>query len=323
MAGNIWVIAEHFRGEVSEITYEILALGRELADALGVKLEVVLAGDSVRPLAGCLGKADNVLLIENPALAAGDPQTCAKAVAQAAGARQPGAVLVGLTNVTMGLGSLLSAELGTPAVNFSTGAKVEDGKIVAHCVMYGGKIEADVVSAEAPAVLCLWPGSRSPEKGRGAGAPSIEDCAVDLSAPAIEFKRYIEPEADNVDITRLDALVAVGRGIQSKDNVELAEELAEALGGAVCGSRPVIDQGWLALSRQVGKSGVTVKPKLYIAAGISGAPEHVEGMRDADLIIAVNSDAQAPIFNVADIGIVGDAADVLPALTEAVRARKG
>jgi electron transfer flavoprotein alpha subunit len=146
---------------------------------------------------------------------------------------------------------------------------------------------------------------------------------LDLPAPYARLKRYIEPEADQVDITRQEALVAVGRGIESRDNVALAEELAEALGGAVCGSRPVIDQGWLPLSRQVGKSGVTVKPKLYIAAGISGAPEHVEGMRDSDLIIAINSDAQAPIFNVADIGIVGDVADMLPALAEAVRSRKG
>jgi electron transfer flavoprotein alpha subunit len=115
----------------------------------------------------------------------------------------------------------------------------------------------------------------------------------------------------------------VGRGIQSQDNLELAENLAAALGGAVCGSRPVIDQGWLPLARQVGKSGVTVKPKLYIAAGISGAPEHIEGMRDAGLIVAINSDPSAPIFEVADYGIVGDALDMLPALAEAVEARKG
>jgi len=117
--------------------------------------------------------------------------------------------------------------------------------------------------------------------------------------------------------------VSVGRGIQTKDNIELAEELAAALGGAVSASRPVIDQGWLPMTRQVGKSGATVKPKLYLAAGISGAPEHVEGMKNAELIIAVNTDPQAPIFSVAHYGIIGETVEILPALTEAVKARKG
>jgi electron transfer flavoprotein alpha subunit len=139
----------------------------------------------------------------------------------------------------------------------------------------------------------------------------------------VTFKKYIEPEAGDVDITQKDVLVAVGRGIGGQENLELAEELAAALDGAVCGSRPVIDQGWLPLSRQVGKSGLSVKPKLYIAAGISGAPEHVEGIKGSELIIAINSDARAPIFNVAHYGIVGDALDLLPALTEQVRAAKG
>lgn len=139
----------------------------------------------------------------------------------------------------------------------------------------------------------------------------------------MRFKKYIEPEAGDVDITQQDVLVAVGRGIQSQDNLALAEELAKALGGAVCGSRPVIDQGWLSLSRQVGKSGMTVKPKLYLALGISGAPEHVEGMKNSVLIIAINTDPRAPIFNFAHYGIVADALDVLPALTAAARARKG
>jgi len=126
-----------------------------------------------------------------------------------------------------------------------------------------------------------------------------------------------------VDITQQEVLVAVGRGLQSKDNLALAEELANALGGAVCASRPVIDQGWLPLSRQVGKSGMTVKPKIYVALGISGAPEHIEGMKDSSTIIAVNSDPQAPIFNIAHYGVVGDVLDLIPVLTEEVRSRKG
>ena len=138
----------------------------------------------------------------------------------------------------------------------------------------------------------------------------------------MRLKRYVEPEPGDVDLAKQDVLVAVGRGIQSKDNIALAEELARSLGGAVAGSRPVIDQGWLPLSRQVGKSGLSVKPKLYVALGISGAPEHVEGMKDAGLIVAVNSDPQAPIFNVANYGIVGDALEAIPLLTAAIEAKK-
>jgi electron transfer flavoprotein alpha subunit len=126
-----------------------------------------------------------------------------------------------------------------------------------------------------------------------------------------------------VDVSKVPLLIAVGRGIQNADNIPLAEELAETLGGAVCASRPVIDQGWLPLTRQVGKSGVTVKPKLYLALGISGAPEHVEGMKQSELIIAVNTDAKAPIFGLAHYGAVADAVEIIPLLTEQIRAASG
>jgi electron transfer flavoprotein alpha subunit len=135
----------------------------------------------------------------------------------------------------------------------------------------------------------------------------------------VRFKQLIEPEVADVDITKQDILVSVGRGIQSADNLELVEELARALGGALASSRPIVDNHWLPKSRQVGKSGSTVKPKLYFAVGISGAPEHLEGMRDAGLIIAINTDPKAPIFNVAHYGITADLFDVVPALTEKIK----
>ena len=139
--------------------------------------------------------------------------------------------------------------------------------------------------------------------------------AKPLAGGAVRFEKWILPEGGDLDITQQEILVAVGRGIQQKENLEVAEELAQALGGAVCASRPVIDQGWLPATRQVGKSGMTVKPRCFLALGISGAPEHVEGMKDSDLIVAVNTDPKAPIFDVAHYGIVADVLDLAPALT--------
>ena len=178
--------------------------------------------------------------------------------------------------------------------------------------------------AAAPAILMVLPG-QLPARRREAGKAQVETQASSgaAGAGAVVFEEMILPEAGDVDITQQDVLVAVGRGIQQKDNLELAEELAQALGGAVAASRPIVDQGWLPATRQVGKSGMTVKPKCFIALGISGAPEHVEGMKDSDLIIAVNTDPNAPIFDVAHYGVVADLLDVVPALTEAIKARIG
>jgi electron transfer flavoprotein alpha subunit len=322
MTGNVWVVAEQWRGHISEITYETLALGREVADGLGVPLTAVLAGCGIKDLAQTLGCADSVLYVDHPLLAEPIPELCAEALAQLMQARKPCALLVPLTNVSLGIGALVSIRLGNIAVNSCHDIKIVDGKLQAICVMYGGKIEAVVAPRGEMAILGVGPGARPADKGRSERSPSIEEATVTLEDSRVRLKRYIDPEAGDVDLTKLDVLVAVGRGIQSRDNIALAEELAKALGGAVAGSRPVIDQGWLPLSRQVGKSGLAVKPKLYVALGISGAPEHIEGMKDAKLIVAVNSDARAPIFNVAHYGIVGDVLETLPLLTAAIEARK-
>lgn len=324
MQGSIWVVAEKWRGQLTDITFEALALGREVAGALNVPLEAILLGQEGSSLAGELGCADKVIQADHPGLDDPVPELHAQALVALAGERRPAAIIIPLTNTTMGVATLLAARLNVPGVNFVVDLRVSDGALEARCVLYGGKIEATVRSSAQPAVFGLWPGARPADAGRSASACPVEQVSIALPEDTgVLLKRYIEPEAGEVDLTRQDVLVAVGRGIQSQDNLELAEELAASLGGAVCGSRPVVDQGWLPLSRQIGKSGLTVKPKLYIAAGISGAPEHVEGMKDSALIVAVNTDPQAPIFNVAHYGVVADALDLLPALTEAVRARKG
>ena len=323
MAGNIWIVAEAWRGQVSEITFELLALGREVAGQAGVPLEAILLGSNARELAQKLGVADTVLYADNAALADPVPENAAAALAQLIKERQPAAVLVPLTNMSVDVGVVLAAQLNVPFLNYCKNLKADGGNLTATCVLYGGKMEATVTASAKPAIIGILPGARSVEQGRSDKAAAITDVAVTLAAPKVHFKKYLDPETADVDITQKDFLVAVGRGIQTKDNLELAEDLAASLGGAVCGSRPVIDQGWLGLSRQVGKSGMLVKPKLYVMLGISGAPEHVEGMKSSQCIIAVNTDAAAPIFNVAHYGVVGDALEVAPALTEKIKARKG
>jgi electron transfer flavoprotein alpha subunit len=322
MAGNIWILAEEWKGQIAESTYELLALGREVADAMGVSLEAVVLGDQAKALAASLGAADNVIAVEHPALAHAIPEAYGEVLKQLAAQKSPHSILVPLTNASWDIIGLLPAQLNMPFVNFCGELKVVDGKLQAKCLLYGGKMEV-TVAPESPAILSIMPGTRPPDQGRSDKTPVVEVAAIAPPEPAVKFKNYIEPEAGQLDITQQDVLVSVGRGIQTQDNLELAEELAGLLGGAVSGSRPVIDQGWLPLSRQVGKSGMKVKPKLYLALGISGAPEHQEGMKSADCIIAVNMDPEAPIFGVAHYGVVGDLFDVVPSLIEKTKTMKG
>ena len=236
---------------------------------------------------------------------------------------QAGLVLVGCTNVSLGIGSILSAKAGLPLVNFCRAAKAEGGAVVCTSQLFGGKILSDVKLADGRGIVSIYPGAFSPDAGKSEKTPAIEKVDLPVEAPKVTFKQYLEPETGDVDITKQNVLVGVGRGIQTQDNVQMAEDLAAVLGGAVCASRPVIDQGWLPLSRQVGKSGMSVKPRVYLAFGISGAPEHWEGMQNSQCIIAVNTDPKAPIFDGAHYGVVGDALELLPVLTDKVKARKG
>jgi electron transfer flavoprotein alpha subunit len=324
MNGNVWVTAEYWRGAISDATYELLALGRELADAAGVRCEAVLLGHGVAGAADALAAADKVLLVDDEALADLPGGGASRTIAALAAERKPGVVLVPITNVSWDLIGLLPAETGAAFVNSCRDVEIVDGALQARCVMYGGKMDATVAPKGEPAVLAVLPGVRSGDAGRAGGGVEVETIAMELpGGPSATLAGFVDPEAGDVDITQMDVLIGVGRGIQSDANLEVADELAEALGGAVCGSRPVIDQGWLTLDRQVGKSGVTVKPRLYVAAGISGAPEHTEGITGSEIIVAVNTDPDAPIFSVAHYGVVDDATDVLEALGEAIAERKG
>jgi electron transfer flavoprotein alpha subunit len=324
MAGAVWVLAEQWRGVLSDVTYELLALGRQIADGLGAPLEAVLLGSGAEGLAASLGAADRVLYADAPLLAEPIGESASRVVAALAGEDQPGVILVPITNVSWDLLGLLPGRVGAVLANFCTDVQVVEGHLEARCVVFGGKMEVRVVPRGATVVLGVLPGVRSADEGRSAEAREVRRVAAP-AAPAerVRLVGYEEPEAGDVDITQQEILVSVGRGLQGEANLDLAEELAEVLGGAVAGSRPAIDMGWLPVTRQVGKSGMQVKPRLYLALGISGAPEHVEGMKDAGLIIAVNTDPGAPIFNVADYGAAEDLLEVVPALIDQIKERKG
>lgn len=323
MSNGIIVLAEHLKGELTEITFEMLGIGRKLADQLQVPLTAVLLGGGVAGMAAKLGRADKVLVADNAALTLAPASTVAAALEQILEQTQAAVVLVGGTNVALGVGTVLAHRTRLPFVNFCRAVKLEGGGIMATSQLFGGKILSDTKLAGNRGILSIYPGAFPADAGRSEQGPPVEAVALSVEAPTIGFNQFIEPETGDVDITKQDILVAVGRGIQSQDNVALAEDLAAALGGAVCASRPVIDQGWLPLSRQVGKSGMNVKPRLYLALGISGAPEHWEGMQGSRLIIAVNTDPKAPIFDGAQYGTTVDALDLIPALTDKIKAKKG
>jgi electron transfer flavoprotein alpha subunit len=321
MNKEILVIAEHLKGKLADITFEMLGKGRELADQAGGQVVSLLIGKGVRPLAEQMGVADRVLYLADDRLAEFNPEAYQRAVAEVIAARQPWLVLVGSTSMGLDLAAPLSAKLGVPLVAYCKDLCLEDGKLIATSQLYGGKMFVEVEGRRESAIVSVRPGVFPAEKGLVEKAVPVEEVKLNASLEDVRmnFQRLIEPEAGDVDITQVPILVSVGRGIQNKENLSLAEELADALGGVVSSSRPVVDQGWLPMTRQVGRSGMSVKPKLYLAVGISGAPEHIEGMKDAELIIAINADAKAPIFNVADYGVVGDLFEVVPALTEKLK----
>jgi electron transfer flavoprotein alpha subunit len=318
---DVAVVVEHLEGKVADITFEMLGKGRELAAAAGGRLLALLVGHGVKGLAGDLGAADLVVLSQDERLAHYTPEAHRKALAAALRRLAPRVTLVANTAMGMDLAAGLSGVLGWPLVAYCRDARLADGRLTAVSQIYGGKLLAEAEVDGPSALLSVLAGAFPAEAGRTAGAPAVEEAPPPPLDPLrVRFKRLIRPEAADVDITRQAVLVSVGRGIQSRDNLPLVEELAQALGGALSASRPIVDQGWLPKTRQVGKSGMSVKPKLYVAVGISGAPEHIEGMRQAELILAINTDPNAPIFNVAHYGVVSDLFEVLPLLTEKLKA---
>lgn len=318
MSHDVFILAEHLKGQVADITFEMTGQAKQLAAAWEGQAIAVLLGYGVKALAESIG-VDSVIYVDDPALAEFNPEAYSRVLTALIQERAPRVVMLGNTSMGMDLAAGLSVTTKRPLIAYANSLTVEAGMLTATSQIYGGKIQAEAVpEGEACIVSCLA-GAFPAEAGKGTALVEQISSPVPLADLKMKFIKLIEPEGGDVDITQQPVLVSLGRGIGGSENIELAQELAEALGCAVSASRPITDAGWLPKTRQVGKSGLTVKPKVYLALGISGAPEHLEGMRGAELIIAVNTDPKAPIFDVAHYGATCDILDLLPALTEKVR----
>jgi len=316
MANDILVLADHLKGQLSDTTLELVGKAKELAGATGGQAVVALLG--APDLAGQITGADAVLTMDHPALADYTPEAWEQALLHIVQERQPRLVLIGNSTIGMDLGAGLSAGWNAPLVAYTVGLGADGGEIVATAQVYGGKLLAEVALSGDKGICTVVAGSFP--AAAGGSSPSGESVAppAGLDDLKTSFLTMVEPEGGDVDITAAEMLVSVGRGIGSQDNLDDVQELADALGAPLSASRPVTDAGWLPKTRQVGKSGLKVKPKVYLTFGISGAPEHLEGMRDAELIIACNTDANAPIFDVAHYGTTLDLFDLVPAMTDKI-----
>src|SRR6266540_1728389 len=314
MSNDVLVVAEHFQGKLADSTFELLGRANELAHHASGQSVVALVGAA--GLAGELGAADRVITIDHPALRDYSAEGWERVLSSVVDTVQPRLVLVSTATVGLDLAGALAVSSNAALVSYVVDLKLDGGALVATAQIYGGKLLAEVAIDSDRAVAAVIAGT-FPAATRGDGADvEAMDPPAGLDDLRTTFLEMIAPDSGDVDITAADLLVSVGRGIGNQDNLELVEELADAMGAPLSASRPVTDQGWLPKTRQVGKSGLKVKPRVYLAFGISGAPEHLEGLRDADLIIACNTDEHAPIFDVAHYGTTADLFDLVPALTD-------
>ncbi|MEM2086336.1 MAG: electron transfer flavoprotein subunit alpha/FixB family protein [Archaeoglobaceae archaeon] len=311
---KVFAVAEHRFGELNPLSIELLNLANKLGES-----NAVVIGKEVGKFASELAKyADKVWKIEDPSLENYNPELYIDVLLQLFQKEKPDVVLIGNTAQGSEYAPYLAVKLNAPVVTDVVGVNTENGLVASRFVMQG-KIMVDLKIKSMPCVLTIRQGAFK-EGVQKSG--QIVDAGIKPSkAPGRKFVEYVQPEAGEVDITKASIIVAVGRGIEDAANISLAEELANTLGGVVAGSRPVIDNGWLPKDRQVGISGKVVKPKLYLALGISGAFQHVMGMKDSELIVAVNKDPEAPIFGVAHYGIVANIFDIVPELLDKLKGK--
>ena len=319
---RILVHIEHDAGRVADTSYEVLALAR----GLGGEVEALVMGARPEALAGQLGGAERVVAVADPGLDDYLPHSHGAGLQAAIAARRPDLVLMSYGTASLDLAPVAAHGCDLPLICQAVALRRDGEGLAVRSQLYGGKLVAEC-RVPLPAIAVAMPGAARAEDGRGEGAPGLERVALAAGgregSEGIELLESVAPEVGEVDLAQAERIVCVGRGIGGSERLAVAEELARLLGAEIAGSRPVIDAGWLPKARQVGKSGARVKPRLYLAAGVSGAPEHLEGMSESETIIAINSDEGAPIFAKAHYGAACDMFDLLPKLAQRLKQAGG
>jgi electron transfer flavoprotein alpha subunit len=309
--------------EWNKMSFETLAAGQQMARELGVPVQAAVAAASAGSLSADLtGKQlEKVWLVEHRLLEKYTPDAYVLAFRQLIGQVKPAVVLLPHSYQVRDFGPRLATALGRVLVSDVTGHKIDGGQLVCVRQLFQGKINADIrFAGDAPHLASIQAGAFRADRVESGSAP-VERFAPNLDASQIRTKplELFRESARGVDLNTAEIIVSVGRGIKEAENIPLVEDLAKALGAEMAASRPICDNGWMPMERQVGSSGQTVAPKMYVAVGISGAIQHLVGMKGSKTIVAINKDPEAPIFEVADYGIVGDLFQVVPALIEELK----
>jgi electron transfer flavoprotein alpha subunit len=324
---SVLVVMEHSGGRWHRMSWETLAASQEIAAALGVGASAVVVGAGVGALATELAdkKLDKAIAADHALLGSYSADGYTAALAQLIQREKPTLVLFPHTYQVRDFAPKLATRCGRTLVSDVVKVRADGGALVLVRQLFQGKLSADYRCAgDGPHFVSIQASSYRAD-ALVAGTANVESFTPELAESAIRTQADapFRESARAVDLTSAELIVSVGRGIKEKENLPVVEALARALGAEMAASRPICDNGWLPMERQVGSSGQTVSPKVYFAVGISGAIQHLVGMKGAKTIVAINKDANAPIFDVADYGIVGDLFEVVPALTEAVKKAKG
>jgi len=323
--GEVFVLVEHRQGKIRDITYEMLGAAGKLASTQGTSSTAVLLGHQVKTFADELStRISKILVVEDAQLEHFNSVLYQKVLCSLIAKYQPVLTLIGHTAFGMDLAPSLSVEMGSPLVTDCISLSLEGNRLKAVRSIYGGKVNANISLRESKGYIAtVRPGVFSPAvPGDKKAGIVMESSPLQGTIDVKKFLEYIEAPITGEDITQAEIIVSVGQGIGGPEHIPMIEEVAKSLGGVVACSRPVVDRNWLPKERQVGISGKTVKPKIYIAIGISGAFQHVTAMQGSDTIIAINKDPRAPIFGVADYGIVDDFQNVIPFLKEKTKGMK-
>ena len=325
---TILVIVEQREGKLNRISWETLTAGQSIAAQTGWTLEAAVAGSGVSTIANEIAakKVAKVYDVESPRLEPYTPDAFTHALKEFLQQHPAKLVLMPHTYQVRDFVPKLATALQTTAITDVIGSTYEGGKLLFTRQMFQGKFVADVsFTGTGPCFVTFQNGSfRADKVEAGASAAPVETVNIDVPESVVRNKpQEVFKEAKQaVDLTQAEIIVSVGRGIKEQKNIDLAKQLADAIGGELAASRPICDNGWLPMDRQIGSSGQTVAPKLYLALGISGAIQHIVGMKGSRSIIAINKDSEAPIFEIADYAIVGNLFDIVPPLTEEVKKAK-